>query len=217
MTTSPDEQQAAGPVARRGFNLGLPDGFIELPADRDDLESPELTEHLIAQVAEQFGLPSDGENATAAAAAFADLGILAGGGGVDYSAIAFYKSPDDPTRPIMILVTGIAMPSDHYGNDAAIAGLLEAHKAEGRGEPVAIQLPVGPAVALAVEEKNFLELGEEKFPILTRQFSAWVPDPDGTTVGVVSVMTNCWQDWDHVCVLATEIFDSFEWLELSST
>ena len=130
----PDEQQSASPVARRGFNLGLPEGFIELPTDGDDLESPELTEQLNAQVAAQFGLPPDGDNAAAAAAAFADLGILSGGGGVDYSAIAFYQSPDDPARPIMILVTGIAMPSDHYGKDAAIAGLLETRKADGRGE-----------------------------------------------------------------------------------
>ena len=213
----PDEQQSASPVARRGFNLGLPEGFIELPTDGDDLGSPELTERLNAQVAAQFGLPPDGDNAAAAAAAFADLGVLAGNGGVDYSAIAFYQSPDDPARPIMILVTGIAMPSDHYGKDAAIAGLLETHQADGHGEPVAIQLPIGPAVAVAVEEKNFLAFDDEKVPILTRQFSAWVPDPDGTTIGVVSVMTNCWQDWDHVCVLATEIFDSFEWHELSST
>jgi len=62
-------------------------------------------------------------------------------------------------------------------------------------EPVAIQLPIGPAVAVAVEEKNFLAFDDEKIPILTRQFSAWVPDPDGTTIGCIPA----WVYWGYDC------------------
>jgi hypothetical protein len=58
-------------------------------------------------------------------------------------------------------------------------------------------------------------MADEPIPVLTRQLSAWVPDRDGTTIGVISVMTNSFQDWERVCVLALDIFDSFGWEPLS--
>ncbi|WP_141921351.1 hypothetical protein [Halopolyspora algeriensis] len=204
------------PVAQRGFRLGLPDGFIPLPLDDVDLdvESDEF-ESLVSFVAERFGLSATDESSIAAAASFAQLGSVIGDSGVDYSAIAFYKSPDDPMRPIMVTLTGIAMPSDHHRKSEAVANLLELHGSSSDSTVEEIRLPVGPAAATVTEEQNALVMGDEPIPVLTRQLSAWIPDPDGTTIAVVSVMTNSFQDWEHVCTLALDIFDSFGWEPLS--
>lgn len=208
--TTPDEV----PVAPRGFRLGLPDGFISLPLDDVDYESAEF-EPLVSLVAARFGLQAADENAFAAAASFAELGAVIGGAGIDYSALAFYKSPDDSLRPIMVALTGLAMPSDHHSRSEAVADLVELHTSSGESTVEKIQLSVGPAVATVAEEHNALVLGDEPIHVITRQLSAWIPDRDGTTIGVVSVMTNSFQDWEHVCVLALDIFDSFGWEPLS--
>lgn len=78
-----------------------------------------------------------------------------------------------------------------------------------------IKLPVGPAIATVTEEENALVMGDEPIQVLTRQLSAWVPDREGTTIAVVSVMTNSFRDWEHVCTLALDIFDSLGWEPLS--
>ncbi|SDP94885.1 hypothetical protein SAMN04487905_11695 [Actinopolyspora xinjiangensis] len=118
-------------------------------------------------------------------------------------------------RPIMVTLTGIAMPSDHHRKSEAVADLLELHRASADSTFEEIRLPVGPAVVTVTEEENALVVDEEPIHVLTRQLTAWVPDPDGTTIAVVSVMTNSFQDWEHVCTLALDIFDSFGWEPLS--
>lgn len=210
--TTPHE----APLARRGFRLGLPEGFMPLPLDEVDLDvESEEFESLVSFVAERFGLSETDDSSFAAAASFAQLGSVIGDAGVDYSAIAFYKSPDDPMRPIMVTLTGIAMPSDHHRKSEAVADLIELHGASNYSTVEEIRLAVGPAVATVSEEENALVMGEEPVHVLTRQLSVWVPDPDGTTIAVVSVMTNSFQDWEHVCTLALDIFDSFGWEPLS--
>ncbi|GAA1966890.1 hypothetical protein [Amycolatopsis minnesotensis] len=199
------------PVVPRGFSLGMPPGFIALPLDEDQIHSTDFCDPFLEDVGKQFSLESGGDHAAATAAAFAELGMTIGGSGVDYAAVAYYKSPEDPLRPIMVTVTGLTMPSSHGDQETAVAGLYEIHKNEGRGTPTLMELPVGPAVALAIQDKNFISVGSERDPVLTRQFSAWIPDPDGTAIGVVSVLSNSWRDWDRVCVLGVEIFDTFQW------
>ncbi len=204
------------PVARRGFRLGLPDGFIPLPLSEGDIdvESDEF-ESLVSFAAEAFGLSATDESSIATATSFAQLGSIISDSGVDYSAIAFYKSPDDLMRPIMVTLTGIAMPSDHRSREAAITDLLELHGESNDSTTEEIRLPVGPAVATVTEEENALVMGDEPIQVLTRQLSAWVPDRDGTTIAVVSIMTNSFRDWEYVCTLALDIFDSLGWEPLS--
>jgi hypothetical protein len=203
-------------VARRGFNLAIPEGFIELPVDEDDFDIPEVGEALVARVAALFSLDPESEYAAATAAAFSAIGLTAGEA-LDYAAVALYRSPDDPMRPIMITLTGTTMPSEHHNVQAAIEGLMEIHESEARGVPAHYRLPIGPAVAVVTEDHQAMEFDGEAVPIVTRQASLWVPDPDGTTVGMLAVQTNSWQDWEHVCVVALDIFDSFEWQPLDET
>lgn len=205
----------AAPVAQRGFHLSLPEGFVELPIEETTPDSTEF-ERLSTHVSDQFGLAPMGENTLAAAASFAQLGSLIGDtGGVDYSAIAFYKSPDDPLRPIMVTLTGITMPSEHRSASEAVTGLIELHSASDADVVEQVQLPAGRAVATVTEEQNALVIDDEPIHVLTRQLTAWVPDREGTTIGVVSVITNSFQDWERVCVMGLEIFDSFGWEPLS--
>lgn len=197
-------------VARRGFNVVLPKGFIELAVDEDDYDRPEVRSGLVAKFAQLFNLDPDSEYAEATAAAYATIGLLAGQA-LDYAAVALYRSADDPLRPIMITLTAKSTPSRHDTPQAAIEGLLEIHNAQGRGVPDRYKLPIGPAVTLVTQD----DLEVDTLPIVNRQVSLWVPDPDGTTLGMVAVQTNSWQDWANVCAVAVDIFDSFEWNPLA--
>ncbi len=197
------------PVEMRGFRLGLPEGFVELPVD--DVDDQPAYERLPESIAALFGLSVHDEDVVSAAHAFNGLGTVIGEAGVDYSAIAFYKSPDEPSRPIMVTVCGTTIPSDHGSKSEAVKNLLEAHKYKDHQDLTEIRLPAGPAAVVVTEEQNVLVVDEVPTRVLTRQLAAWVPDPEGTTVGVVSVMTNSFQDWEHVCALGLAIFDSFDW------
>lgn len=201
-----DEQEES--VEMRGFRLGLPEGFVELPIDDFDDQPAERIPESIAAL---FGLSVHDEDVASAAHAFNGLGAMFGDAGVDYSAIAFYKSPDDPSRPIMVTVCGVTMPSDHRSKSEAVKNVLEAHKYKDHQDLAEVRLPVGPAAVVVTEEQNVLVVDEVPTRVLTRQLAAWVPDPEGTTIGVVSVMTNSFQDWEHVCGLGLDIFDSFGW------
>lgn len=201
-------------VAQRGFHLSLPQGFMTLPVEDAERTSAGFQD-LTNQVAEQFGLTASDDNATEAATAFAQTSSLIGEGEVDFSAIAFYKSPDDALRPVMVTLTGITIPSDHRSRGEAVENLIELHGSSQVDAAEEIQLPAGPAVATVTEEQNALVMNDERIHVLTRQLSAWVPDRDGTTIGVVSVTTNSFQDWERICVLALDIFDTFGWEPIS--
>jgi hypothetical protein len=206
MTAVPHEP----PAAQRGFHVGLPEGFIELPLDEVDVESAEA-ETLVAAVRKRFGMPAD-EIVAETAASFAAMGELIGASGVDYAAVAFYRSPDDPLRPIMMTLTGTALPSSHPSQLQAVTELHNLHMDSGKYETVEeLKLPVGPAVATVAEAASSVELAGDTSRMLTRQLSAWVPDHEGTTIGAISVSTNSFQDWERICVLALDIFETFEW------
>lgn len=198
------------PVAKRGFRVGLPDGFIELPLDEVDVESTEL-ETLVSAVRQRFGMSAD-DVVAETATSFAAMGELIGRSGVDYAAVAFYGSPDDPLRSIMMTLTGTALPSDHTSEIQAVTELHNLHGSSSKYETVeGLRLPAGPAVATVAEERSAVEFGGSSSDVITRQLSAWIPDREGTTVGVISASTNSFQDWEHVCVLALDIFETFEW------
>ncbi|MPY80424.1 MAG: hypothetical protein GEV04_18595 [Actinophytocola sp.] len=217
MTSIDTEPAEPLPAAERGFNLGLPDGFHGLPVDDTDLAGPDAAASFTGEIGGIFGLSFEDENAQAAAAVFAGLGLAAGRQGLDYVAIAYYLSPDDPTRPIMIMLTGYVAPSDHSHPADAVANLREDLASDAETSVHDLRLPVGPAVASVTEKQDKVVVEGYPFPVLTRQLTAWVPDPDGTAIGVVTVTTNSFQDWERVCTVALDIFDTFEWEPLGAT
>ncbi|HEY0806630.1 MAG TPA: hypothetical protein VGD84_16270 [Pseudonocardiaceae bacterium] len=194
----------------RSFALGLPDGFVELPSSVESATADSVGE-VTAYFARLFNLPPDDQNAAAAAVYFAAVGTSSGDEGVDHTAMAMYRSPDDPERAMMVLLSSTCLSAGHADVDSAIAGLLEIHRAVGRGTVTRVELPAGPAVVVVDEEQNGITIGEQFAPIVHRKITAWVPDPDGSTVAVVSMASNNWPDWAHVCRLALNIFDTLDW------
>lgn len=194
----------------RSFTLELPEGFVALPSDLGD-SLPDQVGELTAYFARLFSLPPDDENAAAVAVYYAAVGPAAAESGVDHTELAMYRSPDDPDRAMMIMLSSSCVPAGHADVESAVAGLLEIHRAAGQGDVSKLSLPVGPAVVVVTEEQNGVFVGQAALPVLHRKITAWVPDPGGTTVGVVSVSSNNWQDWEHICRLTVDILGTMRW------
>jgi hypothetical protein len=199
-------------AALHGFTFDAPQGFVELPLEPDELPEDGLAE-LGASFAAVFGLDAGDENCAQLAGPLAAVGAAAGDGGLWFAAVGLFRSPDEPQRPAMILLTATAMPSDHTDPGIALTGLREIHNADPDAEVLTLDLQVGKAVAVVTEQRNGITTGEVPVPVLRRQVAAWIPDREGTTVAVVAVSTNNWQDWEHVCRLALAVFESFAWDE----
>jgi hypothetical protein len=175
--------------------------------------SADSAQALAAELAGRFGLPADDVSAVVVADLFAVFGAMAGESGIEFAAVGLFRSPDAPERPASVFLTGTRMRSDHGSPDVAIAGLRDILAGQGADTVEALTLPAGPAVVVVDESMQELPTGEATDPavILTRRATAWIPDPDGTTVGIVSVISPSWQDWAHTCDLALDVFDSFSW------
>lgn len=206
MTLSLSGSLAAQP---QGFAYYLPTGFVRLPLAESEI-SAESFAALTVAVGGLFGLPPDGDETAQAAVGLAALGAQIGDQGVDTAAMGFYRSPE-ASRPIAVLVTGNQFPSDHESQETAVASLLEVHGTEDHSGVDRISLPAGPAVAVVDDVPQYLQAGESLTPLLQRRVTAWIPDRAGTMVAVISVVTNSWRDWEHVCRLALEIFRSLGW------
>ncbi|HKN99537.1 MAG TPA: hypothetical protein VJX10_20620 [Pseudonocardiaceae bacterium] len=194
----------------RSFSLELPDGFVELPSDVE-AATPERIGAIGARFAALAGLPPDDPNAAEAAVYYAAVGATSGDEGVDYTGMALYRSPDDPARFMMVLLSSLCVPASHVDVESAVAGLLEVHRAAGQGEVGQIDLPAGPAVTVVTEQLSGISDGEQSAQIRHRAITAWVPDPGGTTLGVVSVSSNNWVDWPHIARLAVDILRTMRW------
>ncbi|PKW00224.1 hypothetical protein ATK30_0314 [Amycolatopsis echigonensis] len=197
----------------REFTFTVPDGFVELPVEDIEVDGAEKHE-LDARVAAVFGLAADDPNAAMLANTYALYGETMGSQGIGYAAIAVYRSPDVPDRPIMPVLASSCIPSAHDSVDVAVEGLLEVHASvEGRTARL-LDLPAGKAVVTVQEEKTILRNDADgiEIPVLQRQVAAWIPDPRGTSVAMVGVCSNNWQDWEHVVVLALDIFDTVSWV-----
>jgi hypothetical protein len=127
--------------------------------------------------------------------------------------MGMFRSPDEPERPVSVILTGTRLPSGHETPDVAIDGLRDLHTQQGKNSVETLTLPVGPAVVVIDEDLQSIpaEEGADPVAMLTRRATAWIPDPYGTTLGVVSVISPSWQDWAPVCDLALDVFDSFAW------
>lgn len=197
----------------REFTFNVPDGFVELPVEDIEVGGAEKHE-LDGRVASAFGLAAEDPNAAMLANTYALYGETMGAQGIGYAAIAIYRSPDVPDRPIMAVLAGSCIPSEHDSVDVAIEGLLDVHASvEGRTARM-LSLPAGTAVVTIQEEKTVLRNEEDsvEVPVLQRQVAAWIPDPRGTSVAMVAVCSNNGQDWEHVAVLALDIFDTVSWV-----
>jgi hypothetical protein len=176
---------------------------------------------LAAALAGRVGLPADDVSAGVVADLFTVFGGMVGESGIELAAMGLFRSPDDPDRPASVVLTGTRMASDHESPEVAIRGLRDLHTGQGADTVETVTLPAGPAVVVVEESTQELpadggaepgaDPGAEPAVILTRRATAWIPDPDGTTVAVVSVISPSWQDWAHTCDLALDIFDSVSW------
>lgn len=196
----------------RAFSLELPDGFVELPSDPEAV-TPEQVQEVTAYFTRLFGLPPDDLDAAAVAVNYAAIGVTASDEGIDSTAMAMYRSPDDPERAMMIMLSSTCLPVAHDDVESAIAGLIQVHSAIDRGEVSELNLPAGRSVVVVSDEENSVTVNEVTLPVLHRKITAWVPDPGGTTVGVVSFASNNWQDWAHICQLAVQILTTMRWDE----
>lgn len=203
------EEGSIDTIRRRAFNIAVPSGFIGLPAS--DIDGEQVDESLRNQVSEALGIDSSSEDLDAASASFSSIGAMFGEAGVEYSAIGFFLSPEDTSRPVMVTICGMTMSSDHQRQNEAVTNLLDFYENHTEYSAREVSIQAGPAVIVINEEENALVIDGSSIPVLTRYATAWVPDPEGTTLGIVSVMTNSYQDWEHVCTLALDIFDSFDW------
>lgn len=199
------------PMARmRGFNLVLPEQCVEIPLG-------ELTEDglrsLAGEIAAVFQVPETDLGAVASAITLASLGAGAAAGGASHVSAGIFRSADGE-RPILVLVSAYVMPSDHASVQAAISGLLEIHESQQSGLVRTVQLDSGPAVTVESTEDTEIKIGDpeaETYEITQHSLTAWIPDPDSTTLVALSVMSTNTEDWTDIRDLAGGIFDGFFW------
>jgi hypothetical protein len=195
------------PLAR-GFNLVLPEQCVEIPLG-------ELTEDglrgLADEIAAVFQIPSLDLGAVASAITLASMGAGAAAGGAAHVSAGIFRSTDG-SRPILMLVSAYVMPSDHASAQAAISGLLEIHESQQSGLVRTVQLDSGPAVTVEASEDTEITMGDpEPYEISQHSLTAWIPDPDGSTLVALSVMSTNTEDWPDIKDLAEGIFDGFFW------
>jgi hypothetical protein len=188
-----------------GFTIELPDGFVALPASATTTEIGRALEEL-------FHLSPGDISAAKVAESLSALGLITAAGGAEYTSIGFFRSPDDPQRPVSVLLTAARMASDHDDPTTVIAGLREVYAQDPDTDAQSLQLRAGPALTAVREEPAMIEVeGTDPLPLLQRHVLAWIPDPAGSAVAVIGVASNSWHDWPHVCDLALDIFESVCW------
>jgi hypothetical protein len=193
------------------YTIELSENFIELPASA-------ATAQVQRELAERFGLPAGDTSAAKVAESLTALGLIAADSGAQYTSIGFFRSPDDPQRPVSVVLTASRMGSDHDDPYTVIAGLREVYTMDPTTDTEVLQLPAGPALVTIREEPAMLDIGgTDSLPLLQRQVLAWIPDPAGSAVAVIGVASNCWQDWARICDLALDVFESLSWESVSDS
>jgi hypothetical protein len=124
-----------------GFTIKLPEGFVALPASA-------ATAEIGRALKELFHLPPGDISAAKVAESLSALGLIAAAGGAEYTAIGFFRSPDNPQRPVSVLLTAARMRSDHDDPTIMIAGLREVYAQDPDTDAQALQLRAGSAVAV---------------------------------------------------------------------
>ncbi|WP_173137467.1 hypothetical protein [Kibdelosporangium persicum] len=193
----------------RGFNLVLPEQFVRIPLG-------ELTEDglrgLAAEIAGVFQVPEPDLGAVASAITLASVGAGAAAGGASHVSAGIFRSTDGE-RPLLVLLSAYVMASGHASVQAAISGLLEVHESRQAGLVRTVHLDSGPAVTVEAREDSEITMGEpaETYELTQHSLTAWIPDPDGTTLVALSVMSTNTEDWLDIKDLTEGIFDGFFW------
>ncbi|MGH3840458.1 MAG: hypothetical protein ACRDS0_03290 [Pseudonocardiaceae bacterium] len=142
-----------------GFTIDLPESFIELPAGAQ-------TAQVQRELEERFGLPAGDTSAAKVAESLSALGLIAAGSGAQHTSIGLFRSPDDPQRPVSVVLTASRMDSDHDDPTVAIAGLSEVYAADPGIDTEVLQLPAGAALATIRETPALLEIeGVDPLPL----------------------------------------------------
>lgn len=194
------------------FFFNLPPSFIELPISEDQLKDNQ--DDLISSVTDVLDLDAqDDDAAVEAAFGLAALGSILSDQGAGYAAAGFYRSPEDNDRPITILVTSVGIPSDYEDSQGAVQAILAVKQNEEHSSVIQFTVPAGHAVAVVDEEPHEIQLQNDVVTILQRQVTAWIPNPTGAEIALITVSTNSWKDWSYVCELALDIFCSISWTD----
>jgi len=190
----------------RPFRLDIPPGFIQLPGgDLDDA----VLDRVAGQLATTINAPEVTDGIRTAAYSLAALMPRALTDAVPYVGLGLFRSPE-AGRPVLMSLSCLSQPSNHDSVPTAVAGLLEIHRQHGRARE--IPLPGGPAVISLGEQSAELTIGDAApLRLLRREITAWVPDPAGRAIGVVSVSSNNWQDWEYVCEFLLGLCETLEW------
>lgn len=193
----------------RPFSIDLPEGMTSLPTAVE----PGAAQAVSASLAGSMGLPADDVSAAVVGDALTVFGALLGDAGIDFAAMGLFRSPDDPERPVSVVITGARIPSSHASPEVAIAGLRQLSIENGADTVEVVALSGGEAVIAVDETMQQLTADDSTEPaaVLTRKATAWIPDTTGSTIAVVSVMSPSWQDWQHTCELAVDLFETFRW------
>ncbi|MGW7532610.1 hypothetical protein [Amycolatopsis sp. NPDC054798] len=201
----------SAPPEPPGFSIFLPDGFIALPSGEIDEEK---FRSLAASVSAEFGAEPDAEidqGIAETTAMLATTAAMAEAGGSSYTAAGFFRSPDDPRRPIMAVVNCFCLESDHSSATVAISGLEEVQRSTATGPVEVVELPAGPAVIAQSATRGSISIGEGSVQVAEHAITAWIPGPK--VVLGLAVTSNNPEDWTHVTDLARGIFDTFEWAD----
>lgn len=193
----------------RGFAVEIPGGFIGLP-------TREPTHQDLSDVArgleDTFQTEHGDQSASEMAYWFSLIGQLAGAGGMEFAAIGFFHSPDDLARPVYMLVSGKRVLAQFARPEEGLVYLQEYFDQQGVSRTEKVQLSVGEALVVITEQPaEFPVNGNETSTVLQYDMTAWIPDPGCTTIGVVSVSTSSWKDWNYVYEFALGLFDSAVW------
>ena len=188
----------------RPFRLDIPPGFIRLPGGQLD---DAALDRVAAQLATMINAAEITDDIRTVAYGLAALAPRALTDAVPY--IGLFRSPA-AARPVLMSLSCLSQPSNHDSVPTAIGGLLEIHRKHGYARE--IPLPSGPAVISLREQLTELTVGgAAALRLLRREVTAWVPDPAGTAIGVVSVSSGNWRDWEHVCDFMLGLCDTLEW------
>lgn len=189
-----------------GYTVTIPTGFVPLPRAEPSNES---LDECSAQLADALLVDND-RNCRVATGALTRVANIAEELGVERSAIGFFISPNTGL-PVMLMLTMTGFRTDPSDIDLAIAGIIESVRSQAFTSPREIQIPAGPAVLTVEEKPSWLSDGSTETPLLQRSLTLWTPSPTTDSVGVVSIATNSWPDWDLVCDMSLDIFNTLDW------
>ncbi|MGH3633979.1 MAG: hypothetical protein ACRDTS_07785 [Mycobacterium sp.] len=193
------------------FSIHVPDGFMPITAGLNYNVRSELE----TRFATMFSISADHVGVRSIVDLLSELGVSHHDSGIDFSAIGLFRSPDEPDRPVSALLTCARMAASNESNTVTLSGLRELHEREPNSRVMEIEIQAGRCIAVVKEFFQSIPADEDKMYIVSaRQVTVWVPNPDGSSIAVVSIISNSIRDWPNVCDTALDVFNSIAWEEI---